>query len=307
MPDPRQMSGVPLPASELPAGTISVRVIQGSFANNLSGVDVTFDVDGTRTVVQTDDGGRAQLTGVRMGATVIATATVGSEHLQTQPIIVAGTGVRVVLAALASETGSASAGVGAVVLGPESRIIVEFAQERLDIYYVLQVVNGTSAPVDIGGPLLIELPPEVRGPRILEGSSRQATVNGPRVTVTGPFAPGVTLVHVGFELPTGRGRAVLRQTWPVALQGLSVFGLRSGELDLASPQLTSKQYVTQQGQPLIAAQTAPASAGQQTELTITGLPYHAQWPRYVALALAGLTMGTGLWAAFWPSRRRHAA
>ena len=42
MPDLRQVSGVPLPAQDVPAGTVSVRVVRGSFANNLVNVEVTF-------------------------------------------------------------------------------------------------------------------------------------------------------------------------------------------------------------------------------------------------------------------------
>ena len=40
MPDPREMSGIPLPSRDLPAGTVAVRVIRGTFANNVSGVPV---------------------------------------------------------------------------------------------------------------------------------------------------------------------------------------------------------------------------------------------------------------------------
>ena len=36
MPNPKEMSGVPLPAPDLPAGTVSVRVVRGSFANNVA-------------------------------------------------------------------------------------------------------------------------------------------------------------------------------------------------------------------------------------------------------------------------------
>ena len=33
MPDPKQMSGRPLPVADLPAGTVTVRVVRGSMAN----------------------------------------------------------------------------------------------------------------------------------------------------------------------------------------------------------------------------------------------------------------------------------
>jgi hypothetical protein len=38
-------------------------------------------------------------------------------------------------------------------------------------------------------------------------------------------------------------------------------------------------------------------AGQSLRFDVTGLPYHARWPRHVALALAGLIIAAGVWAA----------
>src|SRR5205814_1770372 len=96
---------------------------------------------------------------------------------------------------------------GTVVFGPESRIVAEMSEDRLNVYYLMDVVNNSQVPVDIGGPLIIDLPREARGAALLPDSSKQATVNGARVIVLGPFAPGSTHVRAGFELPTSVGVA----------------------------------------------------------------------------------------------------
>src|SRR5690606_28443167 len=73
---------------------------------------------------------------------------------------------------------------GAVVLGAESRFIVEQGDESLSVFYILEIVNTARAPVDPGGPLLFDLPSGATGATLLQGSTTQATVGGTRVTVT---------------------------------------------------------------------------------------------------------------------------
>jgi hypothetical protein len=152
-------------------------------------------------------------------------------------------------------------------------------------------------------------------PKILEAMSsadkrqtttRQATANGPRVTVTGPFAPGTTTVSFGFELPHNGPTARLDQTWPAQVQGLELIAIKTGALDLHSPQMTSKQLTHQQGQPLVTGDVPAMAQGQSLSLDISGLPFHPRWPRYTALTAAGVIVSWGLWAAFVPTRRRAA-
>jgi hypothetical protein len=317
MPDPKQISGVPLPASDVPAGTITVRVIRGSFANNLTGVDVTFDVDGQSRVVKTDANGRAAIDGLAPGTHVTAAAVVDGERLQSQPMTIGAGGFRVVLAATdaastaqAQEDQQLAAGPavrGAVALGPDSRIVAEFSSDQLTIYYVIQVVNTARTPVDIGGPLTIDLPAEALGAAMLEQSSSNARVSGTHVIVTGPFPPGTTNVNVGFGLPYSGPVAHLQQRWPVALPQVSMFALKTDGLDIQSSQITNKQTMTQQGEQVIVGTGPGIAAGQMMTIDITGLPYHHQWPRYTALAAASVVMVIGLWTAFGPASRRRTA
>lgn len=64
--------GTPLPSSDLPVGTISVRVIAGKVSVPVVGTDVTLVVNGTPRQARTDAGGRASFPGLPAGATVQA-------------------------------------------------------------------------------------------------------------------------------------------------------------------------------------------------------------------------------------------
>src|SRR5690606_16519526 len=142
--DLRQAAGVPLPAADLPAGTVSVRVVRGSFANNLAGETVVFTVDGQSRSVTTDAAGRAQISDLPQGARVQATATVGTERLESQEITIGGSGIRFVLVASGGDEASAAPATpvpGSVVIDSGSRIVIDYSNELLNVYYVIHVVN----------------------------------------------------------------------------------------------------------------------------------------------------------------------
>lgn len=101
MPDPSQMSGIPRPDPNVPAGTITVRVIRGSFQNNLGDVEVELaglDGDATRRRAKTNAMGRAVFSDLPRGKRYEARASVDGEALATQPIpMPADAGVAVML------------------------------------------------------------------------------------------------------------------------------------------------------------------------------------------------------------------
>ena len=90
---------------------------------------------------------------------------------------------------------------GVVEIGPESRIIVEYQDDNLTVFYLLEVLNNARTPIDIGGPLLIRLPTGAAGASMMQGSSPNASAQGDMLTITGPFPPGKTVAQVGFSLP----------------------------------------------------------------------------------------------------------
>jgi hypothetical protein len=306
MPNPKEMSGVPLPMPDAPAGSVSVRVIRGSFDNVVVGVPVAFVVEGEPRTVVTDAEGRAEVSGLKPGTAVRASVVVDGERLETQPMSIGTSGLRVLLVATdpaAAAAAAAAAVPGTVVLGPESRVIAEMQDDRLNIFYMIEVVNAAATPVDIDGPLTFDLPRSARGTTMLEGSSPQAVANGPHVTVTGPFAPGKTRVEIAFELPYSGGTARIDQVWPAALQQVNLLVMQVGGLTVTSPQLSQTRDIVDQGQPLIVGMGPAIAAGQALVLEIGGLPHHAVWPRNTALALATAIMAVGIWAAAFPGTR----
>lgn len=314
--DLRQASGVPLPAADLPAGTVSVRVVRESFANNVANQAVIFTIDGTERTVVTDAQGRAQVSDLKPGAKVRAHAVVAGERVESQEVAVGASGVRFVLVAGLSATGGDAVSLpsapvaavpGAVTIGPDSRIVVDFADERLNIYYVVQLLNPGGAPVDLGGPLVFELPQTARSTTVMQGSSPNAKPNGARVVVTGPFAPGRTDVNIAYELPFSGSTASLEQVWPADAQSFSIFALKTGDMDLASPQISRKQNAVEQGQPIVLGMTPVLKKGETFVVSVTGLPSHPVWPRNTALGAAGVIVLAGLWTAFGPPSRRRTA
>ena len=311
MPNPREMSGVPLPANDLPIGTVSVRVVRGAM-NNVVKHPVVFTIDGAQRTVVTDETGRAQVSGLKAGARVKAVAVVDGERLETQQVTIGPSAWRFILAAPDPDAAKREAedralaaappARGTVVFGPESRIIAQWGDDRLSIFYILDVVNTARTRVDIGGPLIVELPRQARGTTVMEESTKQATANGPRVTVTGPFSPGSTPVHIAYEMPFNGPTARITQRWPAALPQLTVLLPQSGGLDLQSSQFAAKREISQDGQPVVVATGAGIGANQSLTFDVTGLPYHPLWPRYVALALAGLIIAAGIWAAVFVPR-----
>jgi hypothetical protein len=317
MPDPKQISGVPLPAADVPAGTVFIRLVRGGFDKNVVGQAVELSVDGKKQVQKTDATGHVQVAGLKPGVHVKAVTTVDGERLESQDITIAATGIRVVLVATdpeatkrAAEDKELAAGPavkGTVVFGPETSISAQFSDDQLTVFYSLDILNTARTPVDIGGPILVNLPGEARGAAMMEGSSKQAAVSGAHLTVTGPFAPGNTSLQVAFVLPFQGGTARIEQVWPVAVQQVNVMVQQSGGIDIQSPQIATKKLVAAQGPSMITGVGPALQAGRALELEISGLPHHPVWPRYLALTLAGTIMAIGVWAAARPTPRRRLA
>jgi len=315
MPNPREMSGRPLPATDVPVGTVTVRVIRGGFDKDVPNQPVEFTIDGTSRVVNTDATGRATVSGLRSGTSVTAVATVDGERLESQAFVMGSTGMRVALVATDPEDtaraaedktlASAPAAKGIVVLGPGSRVVVELGEDGLTVFYLVEVLNSARTPVDIGGPLIFELPQGARGTTILPESSPQGSANGPRIIVTGPFAPGATMVEAAYELPYRGPNVTLEQVWPATLQQLSLIVEQHGALDISSPQISGRGMMSSQGKPFISASGPAIQAGQTLTINFSGLPHRSLWPRWVALAVGLSLVSWGLWSAWTaPVRRR---
>jgi hypothetical protein len=268
---------------------------------------VDFLIAGKKRTVVTDANGRAEVSGLARGTQLTAEATVDGEKLVSKPAVVESSGLRIILVATDREDVARAADdkalaaappvKGIVVLGPESRVITQMSNDRLHVYYVLDIINTARTPVDIGGPLVFDLPREARGATVLEGSSPQAVAAGPRVRVTGPFAPGSTHVEAAYELPYVDGVAVVHQVWPAALERVTLLVQQIGGLTVKSPQLASLQPTSDRGQEIIVGSGPGLAAGQSLSFEIAGLPHRATWPRTLALTLASIIVAAGVWGA----------
>src|SRR4029078_7362742 len=103
MPDPKQMSGMPLPVPDVTVGTVTVRVIRGSLANPLKGE--TVDLSGASKTATTDEAGRATFTGLTPGTRVKASVVVDGERVESQEFDAPNAGgLRLMLVAAAVPT-----------------------------------------------------------------------------------------------------------------------------------------------------------------------------------------------------------
>jgi hypothetical protein len=309
MPDPKQMSGIPRPVTDLPNGAISVRLIRGDLSNNLTNHPVELHVGDKVQTVNTDASGRAEFRDLPAGTTVKATATVDGERLESQEFPVQGQGgIRLLLVATDKEKekqkqaeASAPPISGQVVLTSESRIVMEPRDEAVDVYYLLDIANNARAPVNPTTPFVLEMPDGAAGTTVMEGSSPLASVAGKTLTVSGPFPPGKTFVQVGAVVPVTAASLDISQVFPANLEQLSVLVKKVGDLKLSSPALQRQQDMPVQADMLIVGVGGPVAAGQAVTLHLDGLAHHSALPRRVALTLAALIIVAGMWAATRPS------
>ena len=302
MPDPKQMSGIPRPVDDLPAGTVSVRMIRGQLSNNL---DRASGADARRRKGAHREDRRERPRGVqgrfRPAAPVKASADVDGEHLESQefPFPSQG-GIRLMLVATDKAAAAKPAVTGTVTIGGQSRIVIEPGDENLRVYYLLSIENGSSNPVNTSKPFAFDMPKEGVGTTLLQGSSPKASVSGIHVLVQGPFPPGGTFVQVACEVPTSTASYTITAKFPAQVEQLAVVVKKLGDTKLSSPAIARQQDMSEEGETYIAAAGGPVPPDQPIELTLSGLPYHSVVPRWTALGIAFAIIALGAWTASRP-------
>ena len=303
MPDPKQMSGIPRPVTDLPDGAISIRLIRGSLSNNITGHPVELHIGAKTLTEKTDENGRAQFSGLTAGAAVKATAVVDGERLESQEFPAPGSGgIRMMLVATDTSKGPATTPDAApiaaeVVIGNQSRIVLEPGEDGVQLFYLLDVSNTARSPVNPSRLFTFDMPTGASGTTLMEGSSPLATVSGTHVTLLGPIPPGHTFVQVASELPSSGGEVSLTQVFPAGIEQLAVVVKKVGETTVSSPQITERRDLASEGESYIAGTGGAVPAGQPITLVVTGFPHHSPAPRNVALALSALIVGVGVWLA----------
>lgn len=308
MPDARQMSGMPLNASELAPGTVTVRVVRGAMTNPLANQKVELTGDVT-AAMDTNDTGRAEFTGLKIGAHLKASVIVDGQKIESQEFHVPETGgIRVALVALdaemarrAEEDRKLAAGParpGLVVFGDQSRFVFELGDGGLSVFNIFEIENTARTPVNPAVPIVFDLPAAAQSAALLDGASPLAKVEGRQVIVASPFPPGKTLVQFAYTLPYSGGTATFSQKLPAALPQLSVIAQKVGDTSIASEQLRGQQDMHAEGNHYIVGSGPPLAAGSVVTVAFSGLPYTPTWPRNVALGLAALILLGGGMAAF---------
>jgi hypothetical protein len=303
MPDPKEMSGIPRPVDDLPKGVISIRLIRGELSNNITGHPVDLHVGSKVTTVKTDENGRAQFNDVPAGATVKATTDVDGERLESQEFAApAQGGIRLMLVATDKAKAAAAAAAppvtGAVVLGDQSRIVMQPREEAVEVFYLLAITHNARGPVNPAAPFEFDMPADAKGCGFMKESSPQATLNNKaHVVVQGPFAPGATFVQIACEVPAANGDIDIEQRFPVPFAHLAVVVKKVGNTTLRSPQLKEQRELAADGELYIAATGGAVAAGQPIQLAVGGVPHHNPAPRRIALTLALVIALAGTWAA----------
>ena len=316
MPDPSLINGKAIPAPELANATVTVRVVRENIGNNVSQQLVKLTQGSVSRSATTDEQGRAEFKDLPAGSNWRAESTVDGETLASDPFTVPGAGgLRVILVsgiAKAAERKSQEAAKaleeppvkGTVVFGGDSRLLMQFRDDALQVFYVLDIVNSARTRVDIGGPLIIDLPRSAAGAGTLEGTSPSATVNGNRLTVVGPFAPGTTSVQVGYQLRYDSPDLRFEQAWPAPVQQVTVGVQKVGNLAISSPQfLQTRDLSTDDGVVFLIGSGAGLPAGGTLTVNLSNLPIHSPAPRNVALTLAIAVIALGVWLSV-SSRRK---
>jgi hypothetical protein len=324
MPDPRQMSGQVLPAGDLPTGSVTVRIIRQTMANGVPGITVELHGAGVVRRAVTAAQGRARFDGLPVGARVHVVAVVDGERLESiefpvppaggaRTLLAAGVGAGRPAGAAVSEAPAASPDPGtgrageALVLGADTRFAIEFQDDQLTAFYLLEIVNGSSAPVLPAAPLVIELPSESSGGALMQGGSPTASIAGSRVSIAGPFAPGVTQVPVAFRIESWPSELTLTQRFPLPLESVAVAAQKLSGMTLASPHATTVRETSFQRTPYLVATGNGLAAGTPLTITLRGLPHRSAVPLSLALAIAAGLVLWGLWAARTALRPEEAA
>ena len=307
MPDLSQMNGRSLPAPDAPAGSATVRVMRETLGNNVVGQEVTLtDANGVSVGARkTDDSGRATFDGLRPGYAYIAVAVVSGERLVSQPFTQPSSGgVRVVLVAGLGAAGAATGGAppaaaatpapaGSVTLGTQSRMIVEQADEFVEVFVLADLVNTTDGPVSLPSPIVFTPPAGALGTAVLEGSTGAALDSG-RIVVKGPLPSGATSIQFGYRLPSDTGRVTIAQTYPVGGPMSSVIVRKHGATAITVGGERQRRDTQLEGRDYVIVTTAAIQPATPLAVTVSGMPARSRWPVRLALSLAGLIVLAGV-------------
>jgi hypothetical protein len=221
---------------------------------------------------------------------VHAIAIVDGERIESRefPVPEQG-GIRVMLVATAKEgvrgSGPAApapslpAQPGIVVLGRDTRFVVEITDDGPQVFYLLEILNNSTAPVNPATPFVLDLPSDATTPTLMQGSSPQALLKGSRLTVNGPFASGRTMVQVAFTSERDRDAAPGANA-AAPLEQLSAIVRKLDSVAMSSPPIARAGRTSPPRPRATSWRPVPAvAAGTPIAIDVTGMPHHSPAPR----------------------------
>ena len=220
----KTIAGIPLPVADVAVGTVVVRVIRGTLANNIP--DQQVELHRRRCAAHREDRrerpGRVRWPGARdeghrdhdgpgRAAPVAGVPGAGRpaarDCCSSPPILTSRSG-RLRIAAWRPRRRSPASSSSA--RSRDSSSSSGMAASRCSTSCSSSTPPGRrSMPPQ---PIVFELPTEATGVTILKDSSPQATAADGKVTVVGPFAPGVTNVQFAYSVPYSTGSLTVEQT-----------------------------------------------------------------------------------------------
>ena len=304
-PDPRQMSGLPLPDAELSDGTISVRVIRGQLSNNVTDHAVELRQGDVVETALTDTEGRATFLTLNPGQQVHVATVLDGERIESQAFAVPGRGgVRLMLVGIDPANPPVLARSGLVTFGGESFIQVELIEESIEVYYVLELLNLSDTPVEPPVAIAIDLPTGAQGVTVLPGSSARTRVDGTRAELPGPFEPGATPLRIAYILPYSGERLAVSQSFPIDLDSVLLSVEQWEDVDFVSTQIARRMEVpadSPEGTDYLIGAGPGISAGSVLSIELTGLPHRSTTPSTLTLVIALGILGVGGWGALVPA------
>ena len=103
MPDPKRISGIPLPAPDVPAGSVRVRVVRDEITSFVLGAPVVLEGPGDRRSGKTDQTGHVQFDKLKAGTTYKLSATVDGKKVESRPFQApSGSGLKFMLVGAAA-------------------------------------------------------------------------------------------------------------------------------------------------------------------------------------------------------------
>jgi hypothetical protein len=278
--DPRQMSGIPRPDPQVPSGTVTVRVLRGSFDKPAIDATVTLEIasaagETTTKTATTDGQGRVGFSGLEVGARAIAKVDLDGEALASQPIdVLEQSGTRVMLVAGASSEKPSAHGRpgGPAVPVPGTAFPLE-GTPKGDLVVGTFNLEARKPFEGIEITLRIETPDgkteertgktDAGGKFVFHGLAAPELASGTKLTVSGLLEQGGEVQtsksftmdgDVGLAVVLAKGELPAEPTPPPAKHGSGPSALAGPRFDPALPQGTVRVRIVDGKDAVVASQ-----------------------------------------------------